>query len=266
VSDPARLAEEQWPTMLRLMEERGPDAVVDYIAAFEDPATRRQLHSRAQQGFGGGTWAGRNLDAITTVVEAGIAEAIAQAFSEADDAERAKRIDFANVLSYNLSAALADCWPEDDLPREARHLESGLRAADHCLAWRRELSKGPGPFSIAWWARGIHLLSLGRVELAEQAMAESLAFARQAVTVRGGSTAIDATGDWMTLLGEGYLALARRADGGGDGDAGAAWTAALAALDAGARARPDDAEDLAFSRDQLLAAERKLRARGILPT
>ena len=257
-----RPVESHWPEMLRLMQSQGADAVVAYVQGFDDPTTRRQLFARAQQGFGGGPWEGRDLDAITTVVEAGIAEGIAQAAAATDEAQRAELTDYANVLSYNLSAALADCWPDDDLPRESRHLAAGLRAADQCLAWRTELGKGPGPFSMAWWARGIHLLSQGLREDAEKAFEESLRFAREAATARGASTASDSTGDWAVLLGDGYLALARRtrqAAGARD-----AWSSCLLALEAGAAAREGDAEDLRFCTAQLVAAERKLRSRGIL--
>jgi hypothetical protein len=255
---PTEQADAEWPELLRIMRERGADAVVDYVTSYEDPATRRALFTRAQRGFGGGAWEGRSLDAITTVVEAGIAEGIAQAAGAADDAERAKLTDFANVLSYNLAAALADCWPDDELPRETRHHEAGLRAADHCLAWRQELRKGPGPFSIAWWARGIHLLGLRRTEDAATAFEESLRFARDDARSQGAGTEPDAQGHWSVLLNEGYVAITERLlDRPGARDR---WTRCLQALETAASARPDDAEDLRFTTAQLLTCEKRAGA------
>jgi hypothetical protein len=88
-------------------------------------------------------------------------------------------VDEANKLTYNLAADLAEGWPGDERPRERRHLEAGLAAAERCLAWRRELKKGPRPFAIAHWVHGVHLLSLGRAQDAVAALQRSVEAAHE---------------------------------------------------------------------------------------
>jgi hypothetical protein len=77
--------------------------------------------------------------------------------------------DTGNIFSYNLLADLADCWPDDDLPRERHHFEEGLRAAEDCIRWREELGKPNDRKAMAWWGKGAHLLSLDRANEAVDA-------------------------------------------------------------------------------------------------
>ena len=117
----------------------------------------------------------------------------------------------ANVLSYNLSADLVDCWPGDDDPREPRHYKAGLEAAQNCLAWRKELQKGPGPFSKAYWLKGAHELSLWRTQDAVDSFKASLEYAREQAGDSGEELSSDSP--WSVLLGEGFLRLAELANG-----------------------------------------------------
>lgn len=235
----------------RHLRERGSDGVIAFVRGFEDQAQRLQLWSLAQRTMGNDFAC--DLDDFIDVVEAGIDEALQASEAAATDEDRRKRIDFANVLAYNLSSGLADCWPSDERAREERHLQTGLEAAELCLKWRVELGKGPFPFSIAWWAKGIHLLALGRAQEAFEAFERSLHHAEQHVKAHGGSAARDATGDWSILLGQGYVEIAR-ARLGGDGRG---FDDVLAALDAAIAARPSEAEDLQFTADQLRCARRR---------
>src|SRR5205085_6436120 len=57
--------------------------------------------------------------------------------SEEDD----RALDSYNAMSFNLAADLADCWPNDESPRQQRYFEAGLRAAEDCVRWRNELNK-----------------------------------------------------------------------------------------------------------------------------
>ena len=142
------------------MERGGAQEVIRYVGSIEDAETRRTVYSIAQKGFGNREWAGRNFDALVEVVRAGIGETLRQAHQTADGETAGKLTDFANRLSYNLSADLADCWPGDDVQRERRHFEAGLRAAEDCVRWRRELGKPPDRRAMAYWAVGMHHISL----------------------------------------------------------------------------------------------------------
>ena len=160
VNEKTEFPETHWDGMRTAMETGGPTTVVEFIDGF-DGEERRKLYAFAQRAFYDRDWQGKNFDAYVEIVNAGIAEGLRQAEAADDPEEAAKLTDYSNVLSYNLSADLAECWPGDDAPRERRHFEAGLKAAEDCIRWREELGKGPFPFSIAYWAKGMHLLSLG---------------------------------------------------------------------------------------------------------
>ena len=237
------------PEIERLVREEGAAGVIAFVQGRPDPAQRLQLWSLAQRRIGDHV-PDADLDDFIEVVEAGIDEALSLAERETDAERRRKLTDFANVLSYNLAAGLADCWESDTRTRERRHLECGLEAAELCLRWREELGKGPGPFSMAWWAKGIHLLALDQVEDAVVAFEQSLRHAERAAREHGEPATRDSSAHWSVLLGWGYLALAqqRQTSDGSDMDA------ALAALEEAAADRPHDAEDLRFCAAQLRCA------------
>lgn len=185
----------------------GPEAVIEYIQGFEQPASRRQLYKLAQRTFGVPAFESRDLDALIAVVRAGIDEGLRQSAAETNSESADEFKNFANVLSYNLAADLAECWPEDTLPRKQRHFEAGLAAANDCLRWRRELRKGPYPFSIAWWARGMHEMSLGLFGDAAESFDKALDFGMQAAKTVGHEH--DQETDFNVLLNRGYAGWAR---------------------------------------------------------
>ena len=80
--------------------------------------------------------------------------------------------DEANIVCFNMSANLCDCW-NDAFKRERRHFERGLAYADRALEFRRQLGKTPDKVAMAHWARGKHLLSLGRFSDAISAFKEN---------------------------------------------------------------------------------------------
>jgi len=215
LSLPARAAdagegfpEAEWGTLKALMETDGAGAVVGYILDLEDPTERLALFYFARPAFAYREWKGKNLDDLVTVGEAGIAEALAQAERAADEGARRDLVEWANVEAYNLSADLAECWPGDDLPREQRHFEKGLELADRCLAWRRELGEGPFAFSLAYWARGMHELSLWNVEQARDDFAAALEQSKTCAGEEGLSADCVPGGDFCVILNTGYLGLA----------------------------------------------------------
>ena len=200
---------EDWPRLREIAESQGVAGVIASIEAEVDPVQRRGLYSIAVQKLSHQSWPDSSLDNTIGIARAAIEEGIRQAKTESDQNEAARRIEYANVLSYNLSADLAICWPNDDRPRESRHFEAGLSAAEDCLRWRKELKKGAFPFSIAWWAHGIHALSLGRCEVAIESFSKSLIKAKVVAEEEGRSTEFGADANFSVNLATGYLGLAR---------------------------------------------------------
>jgi tetratricopeptide (TPR) repeat protein len=240
--------ESRWPELRTLMETKGAAAVVELINGF-DESQRLSLFAFAQQAFGGRDWAGKNFDAYIELANAGIAEALRQAEAEPDAEKSAKLVDRANVMSYNLSADLAECWPGDTLPRAKRHFEAGLKAAEDCIRWREELGKGPFPFALAYWARGMHQFSLGDVAGATASFKEASDYSRKNAEDEGVSADVSPEGDFGVILNAGYLGLAEWAAG--DEDGRTRYDAAIAAFREGAANYPDKKDDFLFGIDQL---------------
>ncbi len=250
-----KFPDKHWAEMKGLMESDGTAAVVSFIESFNDDE-RRQLYAFAHQGFSYQDWEGKNFDGLISIVEAGIAEGLRQAETTTDVETRNKRVNFANVLSYNLSADLATCWPGDEVPREQRHLERGLAAAEQCVAWREELDNGDGPRSMAWWAVGMHNLSLGNHTAAEEGFQKSFDFAVEMVKAEGNPTAVAPGVHYSIPLGQGYLGLALLAAGDKAGQE--LYDGAIAAFEGTVANFPEQKDDTAFCLDQLRWVESRL--------
>ncbi len=207
-----KFPEKHWRRLQMQMGAGGSKPAIRFISRFEDPIERLKLYLFAQNAYQHREWTNKNLQHQIEVAEAGIAEGLAQAEAAEDPGVKAKRTDFANVVSYNLAAMLADCWEGDPLPRGQEHYERGLRAAEDCLKWRAELGKGPFAFSIAHWAKGMHLLSLGRLEEAVRSFGDSLAAAEQNAREESGGEP-DPERDFGVALGRGFVGVARVVSG-----------------------------------------------------
>ena len=249
---------DQWPRLLATVESGGVPALIAEIEKTEDRETRRGLFSLSFGKLSSEEWSGRSLDSTIEIGRATIAEGLRQAESEEDPVEAGKRIDFANVVSYNLAADLADCWPHDDRPRETRHSEAGLAAAEDCLRWREELGKGPFPFSIAYWAHGMHSLSLGQCAAATESFEKSLAAAQELARGEHRAVEVGADATFGVNLGVGYLGLARMRAG--DPEGRAMFESALAGFSAQKAAHPEEELDADFGISQLATAEARTRS------
>ena len=245
----AKFPDARWDEMRRLMEKEGPEAVIEFINGFDDDEQRRQLYSFGRFAFAMKEWEGKNLDALVAVANAGIAEGLRQAEAATSAEDSAKLVDFANVLSYNLSADLAECWPGDTLPREKRHFEAGLKAAEDCIRWREELGKGPGPFAMAYWAEGMHQLSLGDVDGAVVNFKKSLEYNVEVAKEEGTATEVSAEAGFGLILADGYVGLAEWVKG--DEEGKGRFENALAAFLEGAEKYADKKDDFQFGLDQL---------------
>jgi hypothetical protein len=249
------LGEQHWDAMRDAMERGGPSGVAAYIRTVGDADAQRQLYVFGQRAFSGRDWRGKSLDGTADFTDLAIRTMLERA-AAAGDARTARQLtDTANAMSFNLAADLADCWPGDDVPRERHHFERGLEAARRCIRWREELGATPEQHSMAWWARGIHELSLGLFEDALASFTRSLEQAIAGARAKGLDTPITSRGHWSVLLGEGYVAIAQ----GVRGDAGGPERLAscYAAIEAAIGEQPDQAGDLRFCMDQLRKVEQR---------
>jgi hypothetical protein len=158
--------DERLSSLRTVLDTDGARACCANISSEPDDSVRNQLFRFVIRKLGGRTGAtAKDLDDMVLIGEAAIENALRIAERRPDEADQWR--DQANISMFNLSANLCDCWGDGD-SRELRHFEAGLRFADHALDLRRQLKKGPGPFAMAFWARGKHLLSLKRpVEAAD---------------------------------------------------------------------------------------------------
>lgn len=245
-----------WSRVKPALEDRGPQGAAALVRETGGTA-RLTVWNEVLQAAGGEAWDGKSLDTRLELARLAIADALAlEADARPRDAAQADQLlDQANIWSFNLAADLAECWPGDDEPRGDRHREAGLAAALDCLQWRRQLRKGPFPFALAWWARGIHELALGRPAEAGRSFAEAAACGRRLAQEAGRSAELDGDSVYMNLLNAGYEGIARAARG--DEGGRDLLERCLEAFAEQARRHPEEAEDAAFGVDQLRHTARR---------
>jgi len=183
----------------------------------------------------------QTLDKMLEIYEACIAEALSIA---GDDEEL---IEYANVMSYNLAANLADCWDDATEPRTTKHFKAGLQAANRCLQLRTQLNKPPFSFAMAYFVLGVHEYSLQNYSKAEKAWVskldnELLALEKPAA----------AENDLNVLLSQGLIGLARWSSG---ADNDAAYRQSMRDLDAVRTA--DNSAEIDMFIDQLTLLQEK---------
>jgi hypothetical protein len=186
----------------------GADKVVALIRGVPDPAERRRLFGIAARVAGDRSDPARDFDALIAIIHAGVEDALAQAAAETDPTEAARRTEFADALAYDLSDNLAPFRPGDTAPRERRHFEAGLAAAQDCVRRRDDLGKPASSRFAAWWMRGVHQLALGRDEEAAASFERALDLARKAA--RGAPAAVVRGGDLDVVLSSACLGLATK--------------------------------------------------------
>jgi hypothetical protein len=254
-----------------VLEEGGAAKVVAFIQGTAHPELRRKLYTLARQVLPERSDAKRRFDDVIRIARAGIAEGLrqaelARARSDADEAREC--IDFANRVSYNLAADLAECWPGDEARRERRHLEAGLRAAYDCIVWRQELGKPPDRRAMAHWAAGMHQLSLGNLVEALFGFEAALGLALQAAAASPKmlelkqEAYVGPSGDFGVILYYGYVGIARHLLG--DASGLRQFEQACAAFEGTTRASKDEEalEDAGFGLDELRWVERKFVGTG----
>jgi hypothetical protein len=242
-----------WPMLRQKLENGGAASAISWIDySFSDPMERRVLFLFARQGMVMSEWQGRNLDACVQFADAAIAECLSQSARADEEDVRQRCLDSANMASYNLAADLAWCWA-DDFVREPRHFERGLKAAQECLKWRRQLGKGPWPMSMAWWADGVHRLALADNAGALGSFRKALDSAIIAAQEKNLPVILGPDCDGSVLMNIGWLALAGMKSG--DAENKSAYDLVLINL-ASQEESPDEliSGDAKVYRDQLLEA------------
>jgi hypothetical protein len=234
------------------MTSGGPAGVIAYIESLHEPE-RLAVYAFAQRLFSQRGDASAPFDDYTQIVRSGIGEALRRSAAADDPTASMQLKDTANVFSFNLLADLAECWPDDRAPRERRHFEEGLRAAEDCVRWREELGKPNDRKAMGWWGKGMHLLSLERNHESVEAFQTACA-----LVFPNDRFDVSAERSFDQILYLGYYALGRIADGdvSGEGD--------LVAAQEAFRAQLDDAEkheDAAFGIEQLRVVEERIRSR-----
>jgi hypothetical protein len=192
--------EQDWPG-LRMLAERGmTDAILDHIQNTHDPAQRISLYRFTIRKLAFDEWQNKNLDVMTALADAAIEEC---------EQLGGDYLQQANVICYNTSANLCDCW-NDGFPREKRHFEKGLEYAQKALWYREHLSKGPANFAMATWAIGKHQLSLGLEAEALESFRECVRLETLAAEEAGKPAEISKDAPVGYLIAAGYLSLMMR--------------------------------------------------------
>ncbi len=233
--------------------------VVEYIGGFGTIEERKALYRLAQRTIGRAEKP--DLDSLTVVVNAAIADLLDAAKLARDSggaADSNALTDGANAFSYNLAADLAECWPGDNTPRTQHHFEVGLSAAQNCLKWRNELNKGPASFAMAWWAKGVHALSLGEFEDSAVSFRESLRFSEVALQEKEEKPQPNT--DFGCVLASGYLGLALAEAG--DPHGPAMFSQACETFTAQLSAGGEVAEDAKVGLEQLRTIQSRIRERA----
>jgi len=233
-------------TISVLLEEEGPQGVLEYIDGFSEDE-QLELFSIARQVMVFGEWSQRNMEDLVMVSGAGIEKAMSMANSATDPSEIESLLDIANVMSFNLSADIAQCWPGDTLHRSDEVLQRGLSAALQCIEWRREMGKDDHSLYIAYWAAGMHQMSLNRPQESMYNLVQALNHAQQYTIDSGLTLGLCPSAGFDLILAHGYLGIAMEMCGMEDDQ----YERALSAFRRGMEEYPDRSNDYSFGIEQL---------------
>ncbi|MES2856322.1 MAG: hypothetical protein V4692_10690 [Bdellovibrionota bacterium] len=187
--------ETHWPKIKALAEAGKPEEIREFIAGFSEPKDRIGLFRFAARSLMFRDWENKDLGAIILLGDAGIKAALES--GETDEA---------NIICFNMSSNLADIW-NDGFKRTREHFELGLQYAERAIDFRKRLMKGPGPFFMAYWAKGIHQYSLGHLPEARETFQQSLHCANEVAKASDRPDKIDPNAPYEVLLANGYIAL-----------------------------------------------------------
>lgn len=189
--------ESLWPDLKRSAEAGAVDELISRIQNVPEEAERVSLARSVIRKLAFEPWHNKDLDVMTAVADWAIAEC-----------ERlgGDYLQQANVICFNTSANLADCWG-DDFRREPRHFVAGLHYAQRALWYRDHIGKGPGARAMATWALGKHQQSLGHLEESLASFHRCLLLEREAAVEAGKPADLSGDAPPGYLIATGYVAL-----------------------------------------------------------
>lgn len=193
--------ESYWPRIKALAEVEDYSQIENLISSVVDIKERISLYRFTVRGLMFRDWSKKNLTPIIRLGDLAI-----------DTALKSGEIEEANIICYNMSSNLAGCW-DDGFQRTYGDFTKGLIYAEKSLQLRRELKKGPGPFFLAYWAKGIHQFYLEDLAGAECSFNLCLQAAMDVASVEDSDIRISKETTFNVLLATGYLSLAQLAQG-----------------------------------------------------
>ena len=190
--DPERL--ETAAAVKKMVEENNSYGAIEMIQGkgdFKEIAQRYEYLVRDLY------WQERSVNAIVPVARAGIQYCLTKAneLAEKDSAAAHKMVDYAKIISYNLSSFTWPGWDEKDIVITDEALVAGLEAAMLNVRLVEKLGENPGQMSNSYWAIGAQLLAMKEYAKAKKAFESAANYAQKA----GGKDA--------ELMNNGYIAM-----------------------------------------------------------
>ena len=190
--DPERL--ETAAAVKKMIEENDSYGAVEMIQSKGDYKEIAQRYEYLVRDL---YWQEKAVDAIVPVARAGIQYCLTKAseLAEKDSAGAHKMVDYAKIISYNLSSFTWPGWDEKDIVITDEALVAGLEAALLNVQLVERLGGKPGQMSNSYWAIGAQYLAMKEYAKAKKAFESAATYAQKA----GGKGA--------ELMNNGYVAM-----------------------------------------------------------
>ena len=148
-------------------------------------------------------WQEKSVEAVVPVARAGIQYCLTKAseLAEKDSAAAHKMVDYAKIMSYNLSSFTWPGWDEKDIVITDEALVAGLEAAMLNVRLVERLGGKPGQMSNSYWAIGAQYLAMKEYTKAMDAFEFAVSYARKA-NAKGAE-----------LMNKGYVAMVKILEG-----------------------------------------------------
>ncbi len=165
-------------------------------------------------------WQEKAVSALVPIARAGIQYCLTKANELAgeDSAASHKMVDYAKIISYNLSSFTWPGWDDKDIVIADEALVAGLEAAMLNVRLVERLGSNPAQMSNSYWAIGAQYLAMKDYAKAKTAFESAASYAKQA----GGKDA--------ELMNDGYVAMTDILAGGEKENAQAEFDKAVKAL------------------------------------
>ena len=230
--DPERL--EMAATIKKMVDENDSYGAIEMIqdkGGFEEIAQRYEYLVRDL------FWQEKALHAVMPIARAGIQYCLTKAneLSEKDSTAARKLVDYAKIISYNLSSFTWPGWDEKDIIITGEALVAGLEAAMLNVRLVERLGANPGQLSNSYWAIGAQYLAMKEYAKAAAAFESAVNYAQKA----GGKDA--------ELMNNGYIAMAKILEGSNKEKAQADFDKTVKAL------KDIGTDDSKFFADQLVS-------------